>query len=206
MINAEVSVAERIRTVFGDKVAVIVGPRPPSSTAWARPEIYVQLSCFDDWEGVSVEGARTARRPHPDGAPGYVEERPGRIVLEIEICAAAYAHVQGMRETLVAPVLAHLETLEELNVSAGDGGRMRMVFRDFRPVLDRLSITLHPDDDGVLYSGTIQFNFDGFMHVRLVNEVSVDRGTAVRKKSAKKAKTKAKVARKGKSRIRKKKI
>ncbi len=206
MITREAGIAARIRKIFGDKAQVIVGPRTPSSAAWVRPEIYVQLAWFDDWGEETREGARTARRPlsgetaggTAGETDGYVEERPGRVVLDLEVCSSEYSHVQGIRETLVAPILSHLETLEELNVSVGDGGRTRIVFRDFHPVLDHLSIALHPDDDGVFYSGKIRFNFDGFMHVRVVSEGSVDRRTSVRKK--------AKVAKKGKSRIRKKKI
>jgi hypothetical protein len=201
MIHAEASVAQRIRTIFGDKVIVVVGPRTPSSTAWAKPEIYVQLSRFDDWEGVSVEGARTARRPLPDSTPGYAEERPGRIVLEIEVCASAYAHVQGIRETLVAPMLSHLESIDAMTVSAA--ARTKIVFRDFVPVLDQFAVVLHADGDGVLYSGRIRFNFDGFMHVRVSDENSGDRPTSVRKK-AKKRTTKAKAVKKRKSKVRKK--
>jgi hypothetical protein len=48
MITREAGIAARIREIFGDKITVIVGPRGSASTAWAKPEIYVQLSRFDD--------------------------------------------------------------------------------------------------------------------------------------------------------------
>jgi len=190
MIKAEASIAERIRAIFGDKVVVIVGPWTPSSTAWAKPEIYVQLSRFDDWEGVSLEGARTARRPHPNGTPGYVEERPGRIVLEIEISATAYAHVQGMRETLVAPVLLHLESIEQMILSTGNGGKAQIVFRDFVPVLDHFAIVARADGDDVLYTGTVRFNFDGFTHIRMDESVPGGRPVIRGKKVIRKVKKK----------------
>jgi hypothetical protein len=61
---------------------------------------------------------------------------------------------------------------------------------------------VYPDDDGVVYFGTIRFNFDGFLHLQVVEEVPANRPTRVRKKGGKKVRKKA--GKKAKGKIRKK--
>jgi hypothetical protein len=167
MITAEAGIARRIESIFGESVRVVVGQRGRVNAAWARPEIYLQLSTFYDSEGFTDDGAHCVRRPVDSDSRSYAEERPGRIVLEVEICASEYAHVQRIRERLLAPLLSHLETLRELQVSSAVDGSTALVFRDFVATVDHFSIVAHPEDDAVLYAGQIGVNFDGFLHVQV---------------------------------------
>jgi hypothetical protein len=164
MESGEAQIVALLERLLAGSVKVFTGLRGPRSTPWAMPEIYVRFSDYLDFGGDDSAGNRSARRPLPNG---YAEERPGRIGLTIEVWVAAYPHAQTIRETIIAPVLAHLETLDALALSSDGDTRTELVFRDLVPHLHRLSIRAEHEDDSPLYCGNIEFRLQGFLHVKV---------------------------------------
>jgi hypothetical protein len=170
---------------------VYSGPRGPKTTAWAQPEIYVTLAAFADRSDDADAGASPARRGSRDEGTlaGYAEERPGRVVLEVEICAAEYRHSQAIRELVVAPLMVHLESIRELRVSRTGDGSATLAFRDLVPSLHKLTAGADREDDHAMFCSRIEFHIDGFLHVRVMRKGGFRKaaGRSAPRKPAKKA-------------------
>lgn len=170
MTAAELKIVTLVKRLFARRVNVFIGRRGPKTAAWAKPEVYVYLSSFTDFGGVTLDGGRVARRPARGRRTlkGYVEERPGRIVLGIEVCVADYRHAQAIREMMLAPLMVHLESIRELEVSKTEDGSTVLVFGEILPTLHRFDIVVEHDGDSPLYCGQLEFHLDGFLHLQVM--------------------------------------
>lgn len=167
LIESQVQAA--LRRSLGPAAVVLCGPPVSGPTTCLRAEVFVHAVAFQDFGGVTAEGAHSARRPWSPvaGASGYAEERPGRIVVEVTCVTASLRQAQRLCGQLAAPLLVALETLPAPVLAGRHGDALELRFADSQAVLAAVQASRLVDGAVVCHHGRIVVHLDGFLHLRL---------------------------------------
>jgi len=156
--------------LFRGKVDVFQGPAAPPALGGMRPALHVHASRFEDFGGVTDDGAHIARRPAKEGRfRGFAEERPGRIVVEISCLATRYATVQEICATVSPLALRTLESKETFALGELANRSVRLSFADFTAHLSRAEFERKQEKDFALHCGRLEFHLNGFLHAWVTN-------------------------------------
>jgi hypothetical protein len=149
-------------------VTVRSGPAFAGHATGLKPEVFIHAARFEDWNGTMPDGARIGRRrAGVKGAGGFVEERPGRIAIEVTCLAGTLKHVQ-LVSTLLSPlVLLALERMPDPVLAKAKGVPATLTFREFTVALHHCGTSRETDGTMAIYRGQIAFHLDGFLHVSM---------------------------------------
>lgn len=149
-------------------VTVRLGPAFSSQATGLKPEVFIHAARFEDWNGTMPDGARIKRRAAGKGAKaagGFIEERPGRIVIDVTCVAGTVKHAQ-LVSTLLSPlVLLALERMPDPVVAKPKGVPATLTFREFTVALHQCGTSRESDGKVAVYREQMTFHLDGFLHV-----------------------------------------
>lgn len=153
-------------------VTIGVGPAFAGPASGIKPEVFIHAARFEDWNGTMPDGARIGRRgAGAKGAGGFVEERPGRIVIDVTCLAGTLKNVQ-LVSTLLSPlVLLALERMPDPVLAKPRGVSATLTFREFTVALHHCGTSREGDDKVAIYREQIAFHLDGFLHVSVKKNV-----------------------------------
>jgi len=165
----ETRVQAALQRSIGPGAVLMCGPPVGGPTTGLRAEVFVHAVGFQDFGGITAEGARSARRPWSPvaGASGYAEERPGRIVVEVTCVTASLRLTQRLCGQVAAPLLVTLETLPALVLAGHHGEAQELRFADSHAVLAAVRASRQVDGAVVCHQARIVVHLDGFLHLRL---------------------------------------
>jgi len=158
---------KRLRRLFGKKISLSCGPVVSSKFSGIRPEIYLHAVRLEDHNGIMPDNAQIARRPVKGKSTykGYVEERPGRLVLLVTCVTGSYKLLQEICKELTPAVLLGLELLPRIPLGAISDDSAQLHFDDFRSCLHTAEINRVTCDGISYFSGELEYHLNGFIHV-----------------------------------------
>jgi hypothetical protein len=156
-----------IRKAAGADADIIQGCYQPPALAGLRPTIFLSVSSFEDEGALTREGSRTARAPLGTEAPGYLEHRPGRLLVHIDCVGPSHPAVLAQCAGLAPVALVALGALTAVSFGATAAKDCVLEFRDFSASLHGLVFRTEPDRDRPFSRGTIAIRLDGFLHARM---------------------------------------
>ncbi len=169
----EAYLQEALAAVVPAGVTVQAGPPTAGPGTGARGEIFVHAARYEDWNGTTADGARTARRRvGAKGSGGFVEERPGRLIVEVACVAGALKQVQQLAALVGPLVLLALERMPAPLLAASKTPPVTLRFDDFRVALHRCATSIQVDDRVAVHHGSLTFHLDGFLHVQVKQNVA----------------------------------
>lgn len=157
-------------------VALASGPPVAGPATSLRAEVFAHAARFEDFSGVTAEGARIARRParvDPD-VSGFVEERLARIVVEVTCVCATLRQIQELCALVAPPALLALETTPDPLLTALPDGSVSLRFADFAAALHACETTRELHESVPFHRGRLTFHLDGFLHVRVTRRAGLD--------------------------------
>lgn len=177
----EAQLLPAVQQAVGAQVRTQAGPPVTSAVTGMRVDVWVHAARFEDFPGTSSRGPGTARRPvqFRQDLRGFVEERPGRIVIDITCTGPTYASVQKVCGALPPPVLLALETMPHPELSSLPDGSVLLRFADFGAVVGTTSVSHRVSGDAAYFEGLVTFQLEGFLHVTVTRGGGLARATAI---------------------------
>jgi hypothetical protein len=169
-----------VQRMVGKQGRVLAGPPLYSAATGIRAEVWVHAARFEDRDGVTLDGVRTARRPLrlPSGVRGFEEERPALIVLEVTCTGPTLASVQWLCGAIPPVVLPVLETMPHPELSSLPNGSVALRFANFTAALSGVEVSHRAVGDATFFAGLLTFRLNGFLHVRVARRGGLARLTA----------------------------
>lgn len=186
MNSTEAKLASVLRKTLGRSVRVVLGEanRPYSKKSHVNPIVYLRLGEFIDLTEHLTGSMYTGRRMvSSDKIIGFNEERPGQIKIHIEIICDDYSKTQALKQKVLGPAYLFVDSITTLILNERKDSNIQMFFSDISPALQNFKTTPVDSEHLLLYSGMMQFNLNGFLHIN------------VRKNKPTNAKTKRKLPR-----------
>lgn len=156
------------------------GPAWRGPATGLRAQVFVHAAGYADAGGATADGAQTARRPVtlPDGASGYIEERPGTVDIEIHCLCAQHAQAQQLAGLVVPVALEALETLAPPLLSDPLDVTRRLRFADFRAHVRAQASHRLLHDAVAAAEAVLTLRLDGFLHLLLARRGGLVRHSA----------------------------
>lgn len=207
--HLEELVATAIKKALSREVSVIIGPTELGKFSGIRPEVFVHVSEFIDFDGQMADGANIARYPAkgPSTYRGFEENRPAMLMLSVSVIDSAYRHLKNIANLLVPTILLALESESELPLGQLKNGSVKLKFNDMQRSLHRYNIDRNIVDGVAILQANFEFKILGFLDVwvtkrgglrvesktTMIDEKKTVNAESVKTKSAKpKTKVKAK--------------
>lgn len=147
------------------KALVQAGPSHTPPLAGMQPTVFVHAARFEDFEGVTANGAQTTRRRVRQGRRwGMGEERPARLSLEVTGIASAYNTVQALGSVLTPRTLLALRALKQVDLTKLPPRFGKLSFEDFSCHLALAESSIQVDDELRYHSQRLVFELNGFLH------------------------------------------
>lgn len=164
----EVLLVEKLGRLLRNQADVIAGPVFPLALGGMQETVFVHAARFEDYDGITQDGATIARRPIRIGRySGFTEERPCLIVVEATCIATTYSRVKALCEEISPEILLSLACEREFEVGSSDDRRSSLKFTDFLACLNRVETIRQEDDDIVFHLERLVFHIKGALHVQL---------------------------------------
>jgi hypothetical protein len=166
-----------VKRAVGARAAVRAGPPVLGPVTGMKFDVWVHAARFEDFGGVTADGAVTARRPIrlPSGQRGFAEERPARIVVEVTCIGPTRDGVQAICGDLPPAVLLALETMPHPELAGLPNGSIALRFADFGAVTGAAAIEHRTSGEASYFAAVIAFHLDGFLHVTVTRRGGISR-------------------------------
>lgn len=163
---------DRLNRLLGKQVLVTRGPLVVSQFTGLRPEVVFHVSKFEDFGGMTADGAIIARRKTPGSSSyqGYLEERPGRIIVQVTCLSGSYDIVQELLRRVLPSVLLALESLPSFSFGSLSRDKVSLRFDDFQACLASAEVNAENFGDHTFLRGTLTFHLTGFLHVKVTDK------------------------------------
>jgi hypothetical protein len=136
-----------------------------------RQTVFVHALRFEDYGGVTLDGARTGRQPVRKGrVAGFTEARPGRIVIEVVAVATPLARVQALAGRITPAVLLALAGERSFSMGESANRLVSLRFTDFSPSLALAETSRVVEDDVEYHTGRLVFHLEGFLHLLVTKQ------------------------------------
>lgn len=166
----EAKLASVLRKTLGRSVRVVLGKanRPYTKKSHVNPIVYLSLGEFIDLTEHLTGSMYTGRRMVSNNKIiGFNEERPGQVKIHIEIICDDYSKTQALKQKLLGPAYLFVDSITTLILNERKDSNIQMLFTDISPALQNFKTSPVDSDQVLLYSGTMQFNLNGFLHINV---------------------------------------
>lgn len=145
------------------------GPAWRGQATGLRAQVFVHAAAYTDAGGATADGAQTARQPVtlPDGASGFIEQRPGTVDIEISCLCAQHGQAQRLAGLVVPVALEALETLAPPLLSDALDATRRLRFTDHRAHVHAQRSQRLVQDVVAAAEVVLTLRLEGFLHLLL---------------------------------------
>lgn len=160
---------DRLKRLLGKQILLTRGPFVAPKFGGIRPEVYFHVSKFEDFGGVTADGAFIARRlvKGTSTLKGFAEERPGRMIVTVTCLSGSYDILQEVLKTVSPSVLLGLEQVPGFSLGSLPGDAVQLRFDEFNACLSSADLRSESSEEFPYFRGTLIFHLNGFIHVRV---------------------------------------
>lgn len=167
----ETLVVASLNSVIGQQADVRSGPVGRLPLGGMRETIFAHAVRFEDHRRIAVDGAGVGKRRVQKGrVAGIVEERPGRVVIEVSTIATAHARVLALSRLISPTVLLALASERTFNVGESANRLVSLTFSDFSPSLNMFESRRTEEGEVAYHTGLLVFHLEGTLHVLLTKQ------------------------------------
>ncbi len=171
-------VERKLKRMLGKSILVIKGPAASTKYSGIRPEVFIHISRFEDFNGIMPDGEHVTRTPVKGRSTfkGFEEYRPARLALTVTCVAGLYSNLQEICEALSPTVLLTLELLPDITLGALPDDTVQLSFRNFTACLHTAILDGASGEGNNYYRGELVFHLNGFIHVWITKRGGVRKG------------------------------
>jgi hypothetical protein len=165
----EIYLEQRLQRLLGSDVTLLRGPERFPVLGGMRPEVHIHARSLEDFGGRTEDGAHTARMPYrgPATFRGFVEERPGRVVLTVTCNTGGHDSSQELAGKVLPALLLAFEVSPPFELGAADDGATRLTLDEYRPVLHATESFLMREEDLTCFAVRLVCHLEGTLRVQV---------------------------------------